>query len=850
MPLSSFDPIVQRWFTDRFGKPTEPQILGWPEIATGRDTLISSPTGSGKTLAAFLICLDHLVRAARSHTLADETQVIYVSPLKALSNDVHKNLEIPLSEIARLAGDEGVLLQPIRTAVRTGDTPMPERTRMLKKPPHILVTTPESLFILLTAEQSRKMLAKANTVIVDEIHAMADDKRGSHLALSLARLDALAGRRLQRIGLSATVRPIEEVGRMLGPSTHIVDMGHRRAMDLAIEIPRDPLSSIASTEMWDEIYDRLAELILSHRSTLVFVNTRRLSERVAHALEERLGKDVVFPHHGSLARQIRLDVETRLKKGQLRAVIATASLELGIDIGNVDLACQIGTPRSIAVALQRVGRAGHWVGALPKGRFFPTTRDELIECAAILSAFRKGVLERIEIPENGLDILAQQIVATAAAESWKEDDLYALMRSAYPYRNLPRKDFDEVIEMLSEGITTPRGRSGTLLHRDRVNGRVKGRRGARLAAITAGGAIPENANYTVVAEPDNKTVGTLDEDFAIESLVGDVFLLGTQSWRIKRVEPGRVRVHDAHGAAPSIPFWLGEAPGRSRELSAEVASLRERIAALQEPAPAFLMSECGLDEGGATQAAAYVHAGIAGLGVLPTQTTVVAERFFDQAGGMQFVLHAPFGSRITRAWGLALRKRFCRNFNFELQAAASEDALMLSLGTQHSFPLADVFRYLHPATVEDILVQAFLDAPVFETRWRWNATISLAVPRNRGSRKIAPQVQRMLAEDLLASAFPDAAACLENIPGDRQIPDHPLVNQTVRDCLEEAMDLPGLRRVLQQVHDGALRLVTRDTPVPSVLTHEILNARPYAFLDDAPLEERRAHAVQTRRGEQ
>jgi ATP-dependent helicase Lhr and Lhr-like helicase len=846
MSLSAFDPIVQRWFTGRFGAPTEPQILGWPEIAGGHDTLISSPTGSGKTLAAFLICLDRLVRAARAQILADETQVIYVSPLKALSNDVHRNLEIPLAEIARLAEHEGIPLQQIRTAVRTGDTPMPERTRMLRKPPHILVTTPESLFILLTAEQSRKMLATATTVIVDEIHAIADDKRGSHLALSLSRLDALAGRRLQRIGLSATVKPIEEVGRMLGPSTRIVDMGHRREMDVGVEVPRDPLSSIGSTEMWGEIYDRLAELILMHRSTLVFVNTRRLSERVSHALEERLGKDVVFPHHGSLARQIRLDVETRLKKGELRAVIATASLELGIDIGSVDLACQIGSPRSIAVALQRVGRAGHWVGALPKGRFFPTTRDELLECAAILSAFRTDELERIEIPGNALDILAQQIVATAAAESWKEDDLYALMRSAYPYRNLPREDFDAIVEMLSEGITTPRGRSGTLLHRDRVNGRVKGRRGARLAAITSGGAIPENANYTVIAEPDNKTVGTLDEDFAVESLVGDVFLLGTHSWRIKRVEPGRVRVHDAHGAAPSIPFWLGEAPGRSRELSAEVANLRGRIADSQDPAPAFLISECGLDEAGAIQAAAYVRAGIAGLGVLPSQTTVVAERFFDQAGGMQLILHAPFGSRITRAWGLALRKRFCRNFNFELQAAATDNGLVLSLTEQHSFPLDLVFAFLKSATVEDVLRQALLDAPMFGARWRWNATRALTILRCSGGRRVPAPIQRMRSDDLLASVFPDQVACAENLTGPPRIPDHPLVRETIENCLHEAMDLTGLEQILRDIEAGGIRTVAIDTVEASQFSHEILNANPYAFLDDAPLEERRTRAVQLR----
>jgi len=842
----SFDPIVERWFRERFGSPTEPQALGWPEIAAGRDTLISAPTGSGKTLAAFLICIDRLVRAARAGTLKDETQVVYVSPLKALSNDVHRNLEAPLAEIAALAEREGVSLMPIRTAVRTGDTPMLERTQMLKKPPHILVTTPESLFILLTAEKPRQMLQSTMTIIVDEIHAIADDKRGSHLALSLARLDVLTGKRAQRIGLSATVKPIEEVACLLGPDTRIVDVGHRREMELAVEIPRDELSVVASTEMWNEIYDRVAELILAHRTTLVFVNTRRLSERVAHALGERLGANAVLPHHGSLSRQLRLDAEARLKKGELQAVVATASLELGIDIGTVDLVCQIGSPRSIAVALQRIGRSGHWVGAKPKGRLFATTRDELIECAALVSAIRKGDLERIEIPENALDILAQQIVAASAAEAWKEDDLYNRFRSAYPYRNLPREDFDAVIEMLSEGIATSRGRSGALLHRDQVNGRVKGRRGARLAAITSGGAIPENANYSVIAEPDAKTVGTLDEDFAIESLVGDVFLLGTFSWRIKRVEPGRVRVEDAHGAAPSIPFWLGEAPGRSRELSAEVTRVRERIIEDEEPVPEFLISECGLDEAGAKQAAAYVRAGTADLGVLPSQTTVVAERFFDQAGGMQFVLHAPFGSRITRAWGLALRKRFCRTFNFELQAAATDNGLVLSLSDQHSFPLELVFAFLKSGTVEDVLRQALLAAPMFGARWRWNTTRALAILRFGGGKRVPAPIQRMRANDLLAAVFPDQVACGENLTGPIRIPDHPLVKETIENCLYEAMDLNGLRKILEDIEAGRIRTMAIDTSQASQFSHEILNANPYAYLDDAPLEERRTRAVQLR----
>ena len=846
MPLSGFDPIVQSWFHRRFGSPTQPQELGWREISAGHDTLISAPTGSGKTLAAFLICLDRLIRQARAQTLEDETQVVYVSPLKALSNDVHRNLESPLAEIAAAAKESGVSLLPIRTSVRTGDTPTSERTRMIRKPPHILVTTPESLFILLTAEKSRQMLRTTSTIIVDEIHAIAGDKRGSHLALSLARLETLTERRAQRIGLSATVKPVEDVARFLGPRTRIVDVGHRREMDLAVEVPRDELSSVASTEMWNEIYDRVAELILANRSTLVFVNTRRLSERIAHALGQRLGVSAVLPHHGSLSRQLRLEAESRLKAGELRAVVATASLELGIDIGSVDLVCQIGSPRSIAVALQRVGRSGHWVGAKPHGRLFATTRDELIECGAVVSAIRKGSLERIEIPRNALDILAQQIVAAAASESWDEDELFNCVRSAYPYRGLARADFDAVLEMLSEGIATSRGRSGALLHRDGVNRRVKGRRGARLAAITSGGAIPENANYSVVAEPDGKIVGTVDEDFAVESMVGDVFLLGTHSWRIKRVESGRVRVDDAHGAAPSIPFWLGEAPGRSRELSAEVAHIRERIVADAGIAPAFLVSECGMDEAGAKQAAAYIAAGVAELGALPSQKTIVAERFFDQAGGMQLILHAPFGARITRAWGLALRKRFCRTFNFELQAAATDNGLVISLREQHSFPLDLVFAFLKSTTVEDVLREALLTAPMFGARWRWNTTRALVILRFSGGGRIPAPIQRMRADDLLAAVFPDQVACAENLTGPVRIPDQPLVKETIENCLYEAMDLRGLREILESIEDGRIRTVALDTPQASQFSHEILNANPYAYLDDAPLEERRTRAVQIR----
>jgi ATP-dependent Lhr-like helicase len=868
MSFSRFHPLVQQWFTSTLGTPTPAQARGWTSIQDGRHTLIAAPTGSGKTLAAFLAAIDQLTREGLHSPLPDEVRVIYVSPLKALSADIHKNLAEPRRGLRRLAEDAGLQVPQITAAVRTGDTSTPERAAMLRTPPHILVTTPESLYLLLTSERSRHMLRTARTVIVDEIHAVIGTRRGAHLALSLERLQQVAERPLLRIGLSATQKPIAEVARFLtgGASCEIVDEGHRRAMDLAVEIPRSPLEAVMAHEVWEEYYDRLAALVRAHKTTLVFVNTRRMAERLARHLSDRLGEGAVTAHHGSLAKETRLDAETRLKAGALRAIVATASLELGIDIGHVDLVCQIGSPHRIATLVQRVGRSGHTIGGLPKGRLFPTTRDDLVECAALLRAVRRGELDAIVPQDRALDVLAQQIVAECAAREYAEDDLFAMVRRAWPYRDLTRADFDAVVKMSADGFATRRGRRAALLHRDEVHATLRGRRGARLLALTSGGAIPDVADYRVVLDPGETFVGTLNEDFAIESNAGDIFQLGNASWRILQVIGGTVRVADAHGIPPTIPFWLGEAPARSDELSKAVSDLRAdvdrylaaRAAAESRRSPGDaeheeLCDRCGLgdlrDEPSAVaQLVAYLAEGRRALGVIPTQKTLVLERFFDESGGMQLVLHAPFGSRINKAWALALRKRFCRQFNFELQAAATEDALMLSLGPQHSFPLADVFRYLHPETTEDVLVQAFLDAPVFETRWRWNATVSLAVPRRRGGAKIAPQLQRMLADDLLASVFPDAAACLENIPGDREIPDHPLVSQTVRDCLEEAMDFEGLRRVLEQIHGGGLTLVSRDTPEPSVFAYEILDARPYAFLDDAPLEERRSHAVQTRRG--
>src|SRR5271166_5397013 len=861
-------PLVAEWFVQRFGTPTEPQEQGWPHILAGRTTLISAPTGSGKTLAAFLACIDRLVRKALAGDLADRTEVLYVSPLKALGNDIQKNLEGPLGEILALAGERGLLMPEIRTAVRTGDTLQPERRAMLKRPPHILVTTPESLYILLTADKSRAILRDVETVIVDEIHAVADDKRGAHLALSLERLEALCHRPPVRIGLSATQKPIEEVAHFLTGSGRkdpvIVDIGHKRKLDLGIEVPPMPLGPVASNELWDAIYDRLVALVSQHRSTLVFVNTRRMAERLCHELGERMGEDNVAAHHGSLSRKLRLAAEKKLKEGQVRVLVATASLELGIDIGTVDLAVQINSPRAIAVALQRVGRSGHWRGAVPKGRFFVTTRDDLVECAALVRAIKQGDLDRLMIPESPLDVLAQQIVAACAAEEWDEDAMFAMVRRAYPYRGLKRETFDSILEMLSEGIAARRGRYGAYVHRDRVNGKLRARRGARLAAITSGGAIPDNSLYTVVAEPDGVVVGTVDEDFAVESNRGDIMLLGNTSWMIHRIETnaGRMLVQDAHGAPPSVPFWRGEAPARTEELSEHIGALREKISEmLPHTSPAgfsatqpevaravgWLQDECGLDDSGAEQAIEYILQGRAVLGAVPTQTTVIAERFFDEGGGMQLVIHAPFGGRINKAWGLALRKRFCVGFNFELQAAATDNGLNIALAEQHSFPLADVFDFLQAATVQPILEQAALDSPIFATRWRWDANRALALLRFQNGKKVPPQIQRMRSDDLLASVFPDAAACFENIEGERKIPDHPLVGEVMKDVLTEAMDIEGLKALLTGLADGRIRCLAVDTPVPSQFSHEILNANPYAYLDDAPLEERRARAVQMRR---
>lgn len=860
--LDGFHPAVSAWFRSTFPAVTPAQAQAWPLIKARRSTLIAAPTGSGKTLTAFLAVLDDLVHQGleQGGELPEQTFVVYVSPLKALSNDIQINLQNPLAGITEQL--QRMHLPPLRisTAVRTGDTPQKERSAMRKTAPHILVTTPESLYVLLGSDSGRRMLASTRTVIVDEIHAIAASKRGSHLALTLERLQALCSEPLLRVGLSATQKPIELVSRFLVGADplkrpcSIVDIGHARPRDLGIEVPPVPLGPVMSNDVWELVYDRLAELAREHRTTLIFVNTRRMAERMARHLSERLSKEAVAAHHGSLAKEQRLDAEQRLKRGDLQVLIATASLELGIDIGDVDLVCQIASPRSISAFLQRVGRSGHHVGGTPKGRLFATSRDDLIECAALLDCVRRGELDILQIPKAPLDVLAQQIVAEVSLQEWPEQALLDMFRRASPYAELDTDHYQALLGMLADGYSGRQGVRSAYVHRDALNRTLRGRRGSKLTAVTSGGTIPDNADYSVILEPQALNIGTVNEDFAVESIAGDIFQLGNTSYRILRIETGRVRVEDAHGQPPNIPFWLGEAPGRSDELSFAVARLQGQIDELLSAHPGdlqpcidWLIDTLGLNLASAEQLVDYLARTRSVLSALPSQDTLIMERFFDESGGTQLIIHTPFGSRLNRAWGLALRKRFCRTFNFELQAAASEDAIVLSLSTSHSFELAEVWRYLNSGTAEHLLIQAVLDAPLFGVRWRWNAGTALALPRYNGGRKVAPQLQRMKSEDLIATVFPDQIACLENIVGEREVPNHPLVEQTLDDCLHEAMDAEGWLHLLRRMESGEVRLIARDLPAPSPLAAEILNARPYAFLDDAPLEERRTQAVLNRR---
>ncbi len=875
--LDAFHPAVRAWFAERFGEPSPAQLAGWPVIAAcdeppGHDVLLCAPTGSGKTLAAFMWAIDRLFRDAERGALSDHVSVLYVSPLKALANDIRINLEEPLAGIResalRLAGGRSAhgAICEVRAGLRTGDTPAHERSAMLRRPPHILVTTPESLFILLTSPRFRRSLGAVRYVIVDELHALAPNKRGAHLMLTLERLERMVrlggAARPARIGLSATLNPIERLAQFLAGVE--VDRGgarrprpvkvvradeRARRMDLAVIAPGPELGPLATHQHWEAMYDAVAALVRAHRTTLVFTLSRRWAERIALNLQKRVGEDAVMAHHGSLARAERLAAEQRLKRGELRAIVATASLELGIDVGAVELVCQIDSPKTISAAIQRIGRSGHRLDATPKGRLFALTLDDLIECAAAVRAIRGGRLDEVEIPTGCLDVAAQQIVAIAAEEDEiSESDLLAVLCGAYNFAGLDRAALRRLLEQLAAELPARVQGAAPKIFYDRAGARVRPRRGARLAAITSGGTIPESGNLDVVIASEGRRIGDVEEDFAQESSRGDIFALGSMPWRILGISRNRLMVEAAPGMAPSLPFWQTEAAGRSPALSAEISALRSEIAERiarggDDGAAAWLAEECALEPGAARQAVDYVRRGAAALGAIPGPRTLVVERFFDGLGGTQVVIHSPLGMRFNRGLGLALRKRLCQSFDFEIQASAIDDAVLLALNARHSFPLEALLAMLSARSVRRVLEQALLAAPMFEVRLRHVATRALAVMRAMRGRKVPAWIQRLRAQEVAAAIFPQRDACFENRPPEIELPDHFIPDETMRECLTESTDAARLEELFAGIERGAVQVVTVDAVAPSVFAHRVLLAWDYSFLDDGERANRRSRTV-------
>jgi ATP-dependent Lhr-like helicase len=840
-----FLPFVRRWFGQTFSEPTVAQREGWPAIASGCDTLIVAPTGSGKTLATFLWALDHLHRLGLEGRLGDRVYVVYVSPLRALNNDIEKNLREPLAGLRAAALADGLRPPEVRVAVRTGDTLAAQRQAMTRRPPHILITTPESLYILLTAERFRPALAQARFVIVDEIHALLGGKRGSHLALSLERLQALVearepGARPQRIGCSATVRPIEEALAFLtgatGREARVIDAGFSRALDLEVVAPVDDFLTASSDTIWDSALQQLAELVQAHRTTLVFAQSRRAAERLARDLNDRIGDGRVAAHHGSLSRRARLEAENRLKNGELQALVATSSLELGIDVGAIDLVVQVQSPRNVAAGLQRVGRAGHQLGSVSKGRILVTKGEELMEAAAVVRSIRERTLDRMVMPEAPLDVLAQQIVAAVAAESITVDVLYARFRQAAPYRSLGREDFMSVVQALSEPLPAEvKGVTPRLLW-DRVNDRLHARRGSRFLALTSGGTIPDAGLYDVFVADTDLKVGTLDEEFVTESLPGDVFLLGSNPWRIVKVRAGRVLVEDARGMSPTIPFWKGEHPSRSYELGLAVGRLRrdaaERLDALDFAH--WAMTECGCDRRAASAMQAWLIKAGEVLDGIPDDRGLVVESFADEMGGRHAMIHSVFGMRVNGAWGMALREKVRRVFGLAAEASHVDDGILLSFAPGQVPPAPErLLTLVAPEEVEGLLGRALIGSPLFGTRFRHAAVRALFIARTQGGQRVPAYLLRLKAD-----------ALMEAVGGQAEFP---IVAETLRECFHDALDVPRLKRLLERLHDGELWKRHVDAALPSPFVYPLLLAWDWAYLDAGHAEERRSDVVLMRK---
>ncbi|HEY3281818.1 MAG TPA: ATP-dependent helicase [Armatimonadota bacterium] len=840
-----FQPYVWRWLLEAFGAPSPAQVAAWPRIAEGSNTLLFSPTGSGKTLAAFLWCISDLFRRAEAEELPPGVSVLYVSPLKALNNDIQKNLTLPLEGIRETALREGLELPEIRSQVRTGDTTQQERAAMARKPPHILITTPESLYIILASPRFRDSLRGLRTVIVDEIHAVSDNKRGVHLSVSLERLEHLVGHRVQRVGLSATQRPVEEIARFLSGweggeprSCEVVNLGARKQLDVQVVTPVDSFAEATHDAVWAATYDTLDSLVRRHATTLVFANSRYKTERTALRLTELSESDpiAVGAHHGSMSKKVRLEMEDRLKAGRLQALVATSSLELGIDVGSIDLVCQVESPKSVSRGLQRIGRAGHLLQATSKGRLLAMHRDDLMESAVLVRALHEGELDTVRVPTNCLDVLAQQVVGAVVADEWGADALFDLVRRSHCFRSLPRQEFDDVLSMLSgEVVLDMEQPPYPKILWDRVNGRLYPERGARMLAYRSSGVIPDVADYDVYLQEKKTVVGQLDEGFVEELRGGDIFILGSSSWRVLGIEKGRVMVEAVYGLAPTIPYWTGDRDSRTFDLGLMVGRFRgeaqERLG--QPDTAAWLREAVHVDEQGAENLETYLLEQRAVTGALPTDRHLIVEEFRDALGQQQVVLHSCFGIRVNDAWAMALSEALKRQTGLRVQTVTVDDGILVTAPPGASLDAASLPGLVTSANVEELLRAALWESPLFASRFRHNAVRSLMVLREYQGRKTPVWLQGMRAAALLE-------AC-------RRLPDFPLLRETMRECLYDSLETPGLRQVLAWREAGELAVSVVKTSVPSPFCHALLLLGQTGEMGSVPARERRTRVLHLHR---
>lgn len=830
MPLSTFHPVVRAWFEERFGQPSPPQAQGWPVIARGENALILAPTGSGKTLAAFLKCLDQLYQDGVGQH--EGVQVLYISPLKALNNDIQRNLAVPLQGIEAKAREMGVALPRLTTAVRTGDTSQQARNAMVKRPPHILITTPESLYLMLTS-QARRILRTVRHVIVDEIHAMCSTKRGVHLSLSLERLEALTDRSPVRIGLSATQRPLDEIARYLGGvgrEVSIIDTGVRKQLDLRVEVPLEDMRALPDNTMWAAIHPRLLELISEHRSTLVFVNYRGLAERLAGRLNALAGREIAKVHHGSMSREAREIVEAELKEGRLPCLVATSSMELGIDVGAIDLVVQVESPKSVAAGLQRVGRAGHVIGAASKGRLLPKFRGDLLETACIVREMLAGQVEETRVPTGALDVLAQHVTAMAAVDDWQAADLLALVRRSYCYRDLTERQLNAVLEMLSGRYPSEEFRElRPRIVWEKETGVIRAREGARTLAVLSGGTIPDRGYYGVYIHGTTVKLGEMDEEFVYESRVGDVFLLGTNTWRITAIEHDRITVEDAFGATPRMPFWKGDGVGRPYGMGLKLgAFVRDLCGRLGAPAlEEALQAECALDERAASNLVSYLQEQQEATGAVPNDRLIVAEYFWDEIGDRRLMIHSPFGGRVHLAWMMVLKQRIRQLLGIEAEMMQTDDGILVRLPGADSVPPVEQLLRVDPNQAEEFIVDEVGNTPLFGAFFRMNAGRSLVLPRPRPGQRRPFWLQRLKAADLLQVA--------------RRYDSFPVVLETYREVMRNVLDMDGLREVLTGLQSGEIGLHTVETEAPSPFASTLMMGfiAQHMYEGEAPKAERR-----------